>query len=43
MKFSLYKLRQGLGGCYPIKIEGRIEDGNYLIPAATLEKAADKF
>jgi uncharacterized membrane protein len=43
MKFSLYKLQKGLGGCYPIKIEGRIEDGNYLIPVATLEKAADKF
>ena len=43
MNFSLYKLEKGLGGCYPIKIEGRIEDGNYLIPVATLEKTADKF
>lgn len=43
MSFSLYKLEKGLGGCYPIKIEGRIENGNYRIPISTLEKAADKF
>ena len=43
MKFSMYQLEKGLGSCYPIKIEGRTEDGNYLIPVAALEAAADKF
>ena len=43
MKFSLYKLERGLGGCYPIKLEGRIENGKYLIPVPALEKAADRF
>jgi uncharacterized membrane protein len=43
MKFSLYQLEKGLGSCYPIKIEGRRDDGKYLIPVATLEGAADKF
>jgi uncharacterized membrane protein len=41
--FSVNKLDKGLGGCYPIKIEGRIENGKYLIPIAALERAADKF
>src|SRR5512143_434631 len=39
MKFSLYQLEKGLGGCYPIKIEGKTEDGKYIIPVATLEDA----
>jgi uncharacterized membrane protein len=43
MKFPVAKLEKGLGGCYPIKIEGRLDKGNYLIPVATLEKMADKF
>ncbi len=43
MKFPVYKLEKGIGGCYPIKIEGRMDKGNYRIPVATLEKMADKF
>lgn len=43
MKFSIYKLEKGLGGCYPIKIQGRVEKGNYLIPVKTMEAAAGKF
>ncbi|HEY6010181.1 MAG TPA: Fe-S-containing protein [Nitrospirota bacterium] len=43
MKFSIHQLEKGLGSCYPIRIEGRLENGNYLIPVATLEKMADKF
>jgi len=41
--FSVNKLDKGLGGCYPIKIEGRVEKGQYLIPVAVLEKESDKF
>lgn len=43
MSFSIYKLEKGLGGCYPIRIEGRIEKDKYRIPLAVLENAADKF
>lgn len=43
MKFSIYQLEKGLGGCYPIRIEGRIKNGKYLIPLASLEADAGKF
>ena len=43
MKFSVSQLEKGLGGCYPIKIEGKTEKGRYLIPVATLEASVDKF
>lgn len=43
MSFSVYKLEKGLGGCYPIRISGRMEKGTYIIPLATLEGHADKF
>ncbi len=42
-KYSIYKLDKGLGGCYPIQIDGRIENNKYLIPLALLESAVDKF
>lgn len=42
-KFSIFNLEKGLGTCYPLKIEGRMENGKYLIPVAALEKAVDKF
>ena len=43
MSFSVHKLEKGLGGCYPIRIEGRTENGKYLIPLATLEAEAGRF
>ncbi len=43
MKFSVFKLEKGLGSCFPIKIEGRSENGKYLIPLAVLEAEANKF
>ncbi len=43
MQYPVRKLEKGLGGCYPIRIEGRIENGRYLIPLKTLEAAAEKF
>ncbi len=43
MRFSVYKLEKGLGGCYPIRIEGRTERGKYIIPLASLEAEAGKF
>jgi uncharacterized membrane protein len=43
MNFSIYGLERGLGGCYPIRIEGRMENGKYLIPRKTLEAAGNRF
>ena len=43
MDFSIYKLEKGIGGCYPIKLEGRAENGTYRIPLSALERMADKF
>jgi uncharacterized membrane protein len=42
-KFAVTRLEQGIGGCYPIKIEGRLEKNSYRIPISALENAADKF
>ncbi len=43
IRFPISKLEKGIGNCYPIKINGRIEQGKYLIPVTTLEEAANKF
>jgi len=43
MKFPIYKLEKGLGSCYPIKLEGKVEQGKYLITIAALEGAAKMF
>jgi uncharacterized membrane protein len=43
LKFSVYKLERGLGSCYPVKIEGRLEKGKYLIPVKTLEEGVEMF
>ena len=42
-RYSIYKLEKGLGGCYPIRINGVMKASEYLIPAASLERMADKF
>jgi len=43
MEFPVQRLEKGLGSCYPIRIQGRVEGGRYLIPLAVLAAAADKF
>ena len=43
VRLPISKLEKGIGSCYPIKIEGRMQNGKYMIPVDTLEKAADKF
>ncbi len=43
MRFPVYKLEKGIGGCYPIKLPGRMENGKYLIPLASIETQSDKF
>lgn len=43
MDFSIYKLDKGVGGCYPIKLQGRTEGGRFLIPITAIEAEAGKF
>jgi len=43
VRLPISKLEKGIGSCYPIKIEGKMENGKYMIAVDTLEKAADKF
>jgi uncharacterized membrane protein len=42
-RFSVFTLEKGIGGCYPIKIAGRMKDGKYLIPVATIEAGTKWF
>jgi uncharacterized membrane protein len=42
-RYSVYKLETGLGGCYPIRITGRLDKGDYIIPLAELASHAGKF
>ncbi len=43
LRFSVYKLEKGIGGCFPIRLEGRMENGKYLISLAAIEAEAGKF
>jgi uncharacterized membrane protein len=43
VEFSVYKLEQGVGSCYPIKLKGQTKDGKFRIPVAFLEAEAGKF
>jgi uncharacterized membrane protein len=43
LQFPIHKLEKGIGGCYPIKLEGKIVNGQFRIPVKALEIAADKF
>lgn len=31
VSYSVYDLKEGIGSCYPIKLEGRVEGGVYVI------------
>jgi uncharacterized membrane protein len=41
--YSVHKLEKGIGGCYPIRLEGRQEGSSYFIARSTLERHAGKF
>lgn len=43
MQFSIYKLEKGLGGCYPIRIDGIVRGGTYVIPLKVLSGSGWKF
>lgn len=41
--YSIYKLEQGIGGCFPIRIDGSVKNGTYVIARSTLDRHAGKF
>jgi uncharacterized membrane protein len=43
VRYSLDKLKDGFGSCYPIKLAGRVEGGFYLIDAGALTDGAKYF
>ncbi len=43
VRYSVTDLEKGIGRCFPIRLEGRLRDGEYDIPVAGLEAGADKF
>lgn len=42
-RFPVSSLEKGMGGCYPIKLPGDREGGNYRIPLAKIEEGAKWF
>jgi len=42
-RYSIFKLEKGIGGCYPIKVEGKQVNGAYLIARPALDRHAAKF
>ncbi|GAB4422950.1 MAG: hypothetical protein OHK0032_18230 [Thermodesulfovibrionales bacterium] len=43
VRYSVSEVEKGFGGCFPIHIQGHLQDGKYLIPISVLEGMADKF
>lgn len=43
VKYSVADLEKGIGGCFPIRLEGSRRSEKFYISASDLEAAADKF
>jgi uncharacterized membrane protein len=43
MEYSVFQIEKGLENCFPIRIEGRLQNGEYRISRSALEIAADRF
>jgi uncharacterized membrane protein len=41
--YPVSEIEKGVGGCFPIRINGTLSGGKYLIPVSALERTADKF
>lgn len=41
--YLVEELKQGVGSCYPVRLEGRAEGGEYLIPLEALRAKAYMF
>ena len=42
-RYPVSEIEKGFGSCYPIRIEGKTKGGKYLLSAAILEKAGEKY
>ena len=43
VRIPISQIEKGIGSCYPIKVEGSLRDGRYLIPVSQLKEMVDKF
>lgn len=43
VSYTLSNIEKGFGGCFPIRIEGDLRNGEYHIPVSLLEGAVDRF
>ena len=43
VNYAITGIEKGVGSCVPIRIEGSLQGGKYLIPFSVLEGMADKF
>jgi uncharacterized membrane protein len=43
VRYSVSQIEKGIGSCFPVRVEGSLRDGKYLIPISVLEGMADKF
>jgi hypothetical protein len=43
LRYSVTGIEKGVGSCVPIRLDGSVQNGKYLIPVSVLEKMADKF
>ena len=43
VSYAVTGIEKGVGSCIPIRIEGSLQSGKYLIPLSVLEGMADKF
>jgi uncharacterized membrane protein len=42
-RYPITEIEKGFGSCYPVKLEGRIAAGRYLISTAELEKIGSRY
>ncbi|MFZ5996985.1 MAG: Fe-S-containing protein [Nitrospirota bacterium] len=42
-QYPLTEIEKGFGSCYPIRLEGRLQDHVYRIPVSAIQTMADKF
>ena len=43
VRYAVSQIEKGIGSCVPIRVEGSLRNGKYLIPVSVLEGMADKF
>lgn len=43
VRYSVSEVEKGFGGCFPIRISGRLQEGKYLIAVSALQRESDKF